>query len=648
MKQKLLLISITFFISGYIFGQTFDTNIRELLDLKSCSYDKDAGASVIYDIGDTDFFENVNGGFYTKFTRRLRVKFFNNTNLNFSEISIPIYIGEESIEEIEEFKATAYNLNNGIIETTTTPKKELLKETYSEKQYNYKVAVAGIKAGSVMDVEYSVVSPFLFSIHNWQFQYEIPVLYSEYKAHTIPFYTYSYIIKGTSKLDEFSSVVEIEKYESRKVNYQKNLYKFVKTKIPAFYSDEYITSENDYLISLDFQLNEITYQDGRKVQIISTWSKLTEDLINDNTNFGGYIRGCKKLAKKILEENNFPHVNNTQYLENIVEYVKNNYDWNGRQSFYSDVKPSELERTKKGNASAINLFLLALLREAGISAEPVIISTRDHGKIYSKYPFIHYFNYTILQANVDGKEYLLDATEKQTYFDQIPSRCINEIGLVVKKGEESWITLSSNNLSNDFNSFSYQLNSTSDSLKCIYSCSETDYYALRSRIKSKDNPDKFLEERINNMFDEVISSKILEADSSRSFLYTATGNIRPTKIGKYISIKPFLNTIESNSPFKIKDRTYPVDFVFARKRTFSARIMLPLGAKLSKTPEGIDINNNNFSLKYEATVNENTIMVNAEYCLKKPVYEPTLYPGLRNMYDNLVKYLNQNIEIQLP
>lgn len=647
MKKVFLLLSIAFLFSVQIFGQAVDSNIRELLDLKNYTLDKEAGAVVIYDYGETNFYQNDNG-FYTKFTRRLRVKFFTETNLNFSEISIPIYIGERQNEEIDEFNATAYNLNDGIIETTKTTKKDLLKETYTNKQYNYKVAVAGIKAGSVMDVEYTVLSPFLFSIQDWQFQYEIPVLYSEYKAHMIPFYTYSYIIKGTTKLDDLSSEVEYEKYNFRNVSFQKKLYKFVKTKIPAFYSDEYITSENDYLISLDFQLSEITHLEGYKEQVISTWPKLTEELIKDNANFGGYIKGCKKNAKKTLEENNFPHSNNTQYLEKLVEYVKNNYDWNGRQWIYSDVKPSEFERTKKGNTSAINLFLLALLREAGIIAEPVIISTRDNGKIYSKYPFIHYFNYTIVLANVDGKDYLLDATEKQTFFDQIPSRCINEIGLVVKKGEENWITLSSNNLSNDFNSFFYQLNSTADTLKCHYSCVETGYYALKSRIKSKDDPEKFLEERINPMFEEVSSSKIIEADSSRSFRYSATGNITPTKIDKYISIKPFLNTIESNNPFKIKERTYPVDFIFARKRTFSAQIMLPPGAKLTKMPESYDSNNNSFSLKYEVTVNDNAISVNAEYSLKKPVYETTLYPGLKNMYDNLVKYLNQNIEIQMP
>jgi len=646
MKKVKLLVLFVFIGVFQLSAQTKDNSVRELLDMKNYELDKEAGAAVIYDYGETDFLLNDNG-FYTKFTRRQRIKFFNDTKLDFSEINIPIYIGERSIEEIEAFKAVVYNLTDGIITQTLTDKKELLEEKINKNIYNYTVAIAGAKAGSVMDVEYTVTSPFLYRLPDWQFQYEIPVLYSEYIAHMIPFYTYSYILKGATQLDELISNVESVSHSLRNIEYKKTLYKFVKSKIPAFYGDEYITSENDYLISLDFQLSEINHLEGYTEKVATTWPKLTEELIKDYQNFGGYIRGCKKLAKKVLEENKFNNSNQQQYLEQLVEYVKNNFDWNRFYGYCSDVKPSDFERSKKGNIAAINLFLVALLREAGFTAEPVILSTRDNGKIYSKYPFSHYFNYTIVLSTVDGKDYLLDASEKETYFNQIPKRCLNEAGLIVKKGEESWVNLTSNNASTDYNTFFYQLNSSADSLVCSYTCKETGYYALNSRIEYADDPEKFVEKQINPFFDETLSSKIFESDSSKNFRYSATGLITPTKIDKYISVKPFLNSVYTNNPFKMKERSYPVDFVYARKRFFSAQILLPEGAKLAKQPENYEMDNNNFSLKYNVSLTGNAVIINAEYSLKKPVYDPSLYPGLRIFFDNMIKYLNQNIEIQL-
>lgn len=645
--RKIKLIPLLLLFAGIqLFGQTKDSSVDELLILSSYPKDKDAGAIVVYDIGQSDFFDS-DRGFYTKFTRTFRVKFFNDSELDFAEINIPLYENENEAELIKEFKATVYNMENGMILVSQTSKNELLKETYNKKVHNYKVAVAGVKAGSVMDVEYTIESPFFFNLQDWQFQYKIPVIYSEYVAKMVPFYTYSYIIKGTSKLDELSSTVETGLSNNLgNLSYQKTIYKFVKTNIPAFYDDPYITSENDYLISLDFQLSEINHTDGYKEKVMTTWPELNKGLLKDES-FGIYLAKCGKLAKSIIETNNFPKTDKLSYVEQLVDFVKTNYDWDQFKGYMANCKPNNFIQVKKGNATAMNLFLTALLREAGFSADPVLISTRDNGKVYPKYPFLHYFNYTIALVTIDGKEYLLDATNKQGFFDQIPTRCINDIGLVVKKDEEKWVNLNSTTPSSETNSFQIQFNSNKDSLQYSFDCKASGYFALDDRISYKDNPEDFVEKEINPLFNEVIQSNVIEKDSLKLFDYSATGLVKPTQIDQYVSIKPFLNTITTVNPFTRKERNYPVDFVFARKRSFSALIILPQGAKLVKQPESFKMDNLNFGLNYEVSISDNTIIVKADYNLKKPVYDPTLYPGLRIMYENLIKYLNQNIEIQL-
>jgi hypothetical protein len=646
MKEIKLLSLFVFITVLQLSGQTKDSRIEELLNISNFINDKDAGAVIIFDIGESDFFQS-DQGFYTKFTRSLRIKFFNDTELNYAEFDFPLYNNQTSSEIIEEFTANVYNLSDGVTLSTQTTKNELLKETYNKKWDNYKVAVSGVKAGSVMDVSYTIVSPFLFNLHDWQFQYSIPVIYSEYVTKMIPFYTYSYILKGATKLDELSSKVENRvDHNLGSLKYQKTIYKFVKSNIPAFYSDQYISSANDYMISIDFQLSEIYHKEGYKEKVISTWPELSKELLKDE-NFGIYLRNCKKIAKKVLEENKFIFSNNIQYLEQLVGFVKNNYDWNGNRGYGADLKMNDFLRTKKGNDAAINLFLTALLREAGFTVDPVILSTRDNGKVYVKYPFLHYFNYSIVLANIDGKDYLLDATDKQSFFDQIPIKCINEFGLVVKKDEEKWVGLSSNNLSTETNTFFFQFNENKDSLKCSYKCNTTGYYALTDKTNYKENTEDFVEKEINPLFDEVLNSNVFERDSSKMFRYTALGMIKPTQVDQYISIKPFLNTTMTKNPFAKRTRDYPVDFTFAKKRTFSAQIILPPGAKLVKLPEPFKMDISDFSLNYEVSLTDNAILINAEYSLKRPVYNAILYPGLKNFFENVIKYLNQPIEIEL-
>ena len=39
-------------------------------------------------------------------------------------------------------------------------------------------------------------------------------------------------------------------------------------------------------------------------------------------------------------------------------------------------------------------------------------STRSHGKMYEKFPIIDQFNHTMILANIDGKEMILDVPMK--------------------------------------------------------------------------------------------------------------------------------------------------------------------------------------------------------------------------------------------
>jgi hypothetical protein len=645
--KKMTILIIFIALVQIINAQTKDSSIKELLNLSGYTKDTDAGALIIYDLGSSDIVDS-DQGFFCRYNRKCRVKFFNDSELGFAEINIPLYEGERQCENITQFKAIAYNMENGIITTTQTDKKGLLEETYSKNWKNYKIPVAGVKTGTVMDFEYTIESPYLFNLHGWQFQNKIPVLYSEFIAKMVPFYSYSYIIKGTTQLDELNSNVETGlSYDFHGINYQKTVYKFVKSNIPAFYADSYITSENDYMISLDFQLSEINHIEGYKEKIMTTWPELNKELL-DNENFGGFLNKSKKLAEKMLAGNSFIHTNNIQYAEQLVNYVKNNFEWNNNKGYMSDCKPNDFLKNKKGNASALNLYLAGLLRAAGFSADPVILSTRDNGKIYIKYPFLHYFNFAIVLANIDGKEYLFDATNKYGFYNQISTRCINEVGLVVKNKEEKWVMLNSSDLSVETNTFYYQFNSNADSLLCSYNCKTNGYFAQIDKSDFKNNPSEFIQKEVSSLFDETNSSNIYEKDSIRMFNFSGKGMIRPTNIDKFVSVKPFLNKVYTENPFSRRERNYPVDFTFTRKRSFSAQVILPKGAKLVKIPESYNMDNINFSLNYQVTQVENGININADYSLKKTVYNPSLYPGLRDMYENLIKYFNQNIEIQLP
>ena len=101
--------------------------------------------------------------------------------------------------------------------------------------------------------------------------------------------------------------------------------------------------------------------------------------------------------------------------------------------------------SKTGNSADVNLFYTAVLNSLGVEAYPILISTRSNGKLKLNYPFLHFFNNTLVGAKIDGQYFLLDGTDPLSSFSEIPTDCFNDKGLLVKKNKEyvEWLTLNS-------------------------------------------------------------------------------------------------------------------------------------------------------------------------------------------------------------
>ena len=114
------------------------------------------------------------------------------------------------------------------------------------------------------------------------------------------FYEYIYLLQGANKFDAFNSVQDrgLPRHYGG-VKFHDVSYSALMTNIPAFKDESYITSIDDYIIKMDFQLAGVTNIDGSKREILTTYPKLIKALGND-INFGKYLKKAEKEAKRIL------------------------------------------------------------------------------------------------------------------------------------------------------------------------------------------------------------------------------------------------------------------------------------------------------------------------------------------------------------
>ena len=632
----------------------------DLDELKMTSYEKDmdAQAVILFDHGDSYFYESENG-YDIRFTRHKRIKIFDKSAIAHAEVKIPFYVdGYGRTEVVKSIKARTYNYKNGNILIQELDPSTIYDEKVSENWVYRKFVFPNVQEGSVLELEYVLESPFHFNLPDWTFQDKIPTIYSEYQVKMIPFYEYIYIAQGIDRFDVQNS--ELSDYKrswgntaksygqqvGNGIEFQDNIYTFGIKDIPSFKDESFITSINDYIIKMDFQLAKFHSPNGQSKDIITTWQALNEDLIKDD-NFGKFIKGSSKISSKILStELNLSGKSTTSKSQTIIEYVRQHFTWNNINSKYAYQNPRKFFELKTGNSAEINLFLISMLNEAGIPATPVLLSTRNHGKINSNYPFSHFLNYVAVLVNT-AQPFLTDATEDKTAYNRIPMRCLNGMGLLVNEAKEpQWVRLYP--VSNSINKNVIKIDVEPEKLVADVELSvqSTEYEAFRYRNNLLGDNDR-IKENFEKHFNEIYSVNSFNYEkSSLPYSMTIQGNKEVEGIGDKLVINPFLNLSLQKNPFSQIKRDYPVDFIYPNSEEFNISLTIPDGYKIVDLPKEFKMENDIAKVNIEFNQNNKLLEINGIYHFKKSVYRSNEYSRLRAYIDYIVKYFNQEIILE--
>lgn len=644
-----LLIFMSLFLSHLGFAQKdYSTEFGKItqyeMDMKEYPQDPDAEAVVFYDSGEYFFQGNDNAGkFLLHMTRKTKIKILKEAGISYANIEIPYHSGELGLESVYWINAITYNMEGGkLIKTILDPQK-IYDEKIDEDTWQKKIALSNVRVGSIIEITYNIETPYYFNMREWSFQRKIPVVTSNLKYRAIPYYSYNYIAKGIDKLDVFNSSVGNDDYRFAGIYYKEMIYDFGMSNVPAFKDEEYITSADDYMMSLNFQLSTIFYPTGGKKEIMTTWPAMCDDFLKDDS-FGKYLKDAEKEAKKILPTLDLAGKSPEKQVETIVEYVKSKYGWDGYYGKFANVNLSNFMKQQKGNVGNINLFLTGLLKGAGIEASPVILSTRENGAISQDHPFQQFFNYVIAMVKVGEKTLFIDGTEPFLYYSELPERCINVKGLVIKPKTEEWAITRQKTSSVAQKEFNITIDPLSGKVNAAISFAGVgnENYKLRTAYRGKpENLIEYLKKKYKIDVAEVkqIEDKGVNRPFSFSFDYSNGIESNDNKL----FVQPFCHLNIQENPFKQTKRTLPLDMVFIRGEIYSATITVPKGYKVEYLPEKTHVDQALLTMTYNAELREDKIYVNASYQFKKNIYDAADYTGLKASFSDLLKKLSDMI-----
>jgi hypothetical protein len=659
--MKFLFISL-FFISALIhFDALADTlpDSANIFDGKP-NQEKypDAEAVCIFDRGKVQFVQKRHGHeFDIEFKRITRIRIIKNSGVKYAEITVPFYVGNpDENESIVKIEGATFNLENG--ETTRSELSEdaIFEEILSDDYRAIKFVLPNVREGSVIEYTYTLKTPFLFSLPKWYFQKNIPTEISEYSAQMIPFYEYSYTTKGIDQFDyhTISPGNEVRRWgtssgtyagqDGGEFTFKDNIHVFVMHDVPAFGTYPFLPCHDDYKMQMQFQLSKF-YKPGRNaIDVVNTWNKLNENLLK-NGSFGLYLNKSQRVSKTLLSnELDIDGLEDLAKSKAIIEFVKGKINHDGSYSIYSNRSPEEVLKEGYGNGAEINLLLTALLSEAGIEAVPVLISTKDHGRVLADYPFLRDFNHVVVFVS---NGFLADATSQNTAFSRLPVNCLNGNGLLVTKDDELWVPLELGLMSLNHKSISLEIDPGKATASITLMVQSTEYEALQSRNAFEDEQDKIAKalKELNLIEPEKITTFNYDI-KEKPYIIGAEAKIELEKVRETLFVYPFLGFPVSENQLSMENREYPVDFDYPKSNSFEVLISIPEGYTTVEIPSSVEVENRAVSIHVTYTVSDEAIQVKGTYSFKKSMYMPDEYDQLRASIEEITQAFNKHIALQ--
>ena len=629
--------------------------------MKECSFYPDAHSMILAEKGILKMNYSSDGGWKYTLHTTVRKKIFTSEDSDGGNIRLRLYTPENGAlnEEIYSFKAFSYNLVNGEIEREKINFKDVHRQKLSKNFTELNYIIPGIKDGTVIEYQYQKRSDYISNLSTWYFQgIEVPVAYSEF-SFTIPEWFNYHVnqlgnqIEGewTSKTINESFLIQYRSSDgsspytgpsTRRVS--SNIKSLSKQRKGVFRNILPITEEpftpnlSDIPARLEFQLISIDYPDQPKEIIAGTYQKFNRELI-ENTSFGKRFDKGKFLNEDIIFK--LKQKNPAEKAAIIFYHLQNELSWVKTHDYFSDSSGKVTYKKKEGTVADINLSLLAALRAHDIKAFPVILSTRGHGTVHPIYPNYDEFNYVIVLVEIEGKRYFADASS-QLPFGELPLKCRNGNGWLVKEEEGEWIDLKSNS---NYSTISLI------NLKVKEDYIEIDVTQRRKNYASYSKIDE-LYEATEDELQEVISSQyvdfeIIDFDTQNegyskplTLKYTLRQSLEENGV---IYLEPLvMGTIKKN-PFTREKRETAIDFPYVQEMNVIASVEIPEGYTAELPESGIVRLPKNGG-KFEFIVKQvgNRINIRSNLKINQTYFENTEYLFIKEFYD-LVSVKNNEV-----
>ncbi|MGE5944657.1 MAG: DUF3857 domain-containing protein [Flavobacteriales bacterium] len=658
MKTTTLLLALCFSITTIAQNYDFGKISKEELEEKFNPLDSSANAAYLYKNRRTYIKYDQNTGFQVTTDIHERLKIYNQEGFIYATKQIDLYKSASEEEKVLSLKANTYNLHDEKIEETKLGKDGIFKTELSKYYDETRFTMPNIKEGCVIEYKYTIVSPFYWNVDDFVFQHAIPVKKVEASFETPEYFNFKLNTKGylmvTPKVENKNDKITFtnkERYGSgiggTKTSYSTSNLDLMKTitsynlsDVPALKDEPFVNNIANYRSAIQYELSFTKFPQSPIKYYSTSWEDVVKTIyesssFGDELNKTGYFEDdINALISSVSDP--------MAKASLIFNFIKTKIKWNNYIGKYTDAGVRKAYKDQVGNVAEINLMLTAMLRYAGLNANPVLVSTRQNG--IPLFPTLDGYNYVVSAIESEEGVILLDASSKYSMPNILPSRVLNWEGRIIRKNKSSsTISLYPNQLSKNTITMMANLDRNGN-IEGNYRGIKTNHDAMSYRESYLETDKSLFLENLENKYKGMeISDYEVKNDYDLSEPITETYKFslesQADVIGDKLYFSPLFFLKTNENPFKLEKREFPVDFGSPSEIAYRILINLPEGYKIESMPHPavVIMPDNLAEFKYNVSGNEKSIQVVISSKMNAPIISPMYYDSLKEYFNKFIE-----------
>ncbi|MCP9611011.1 DUF3857 domain-containing protein [Coprobacter tertius] len=628
-------------------------------ELKMTTYtpDSSADAVVLFEYSETYFDYSEKKGFQLVTDYKTKIKILNEKGLEYANISIPYFrkvtINETTEEKIIDLQGTVYNLEKGKIIKNKLKNEYIFDEQTDDYYWQKKFTLPGAKVGSVIEYKYTFYSDFYMDVPELKTQRDIPVFHSKLSFEAPDYYRYNAISTGWPPphftTEQGSQTFTLQEGMQNQHTSTKTLkYIMISDTVPALKPENYIWCLNDFCPKVTFELDGLAFP-GRNYQPLTrTWKDLENNLTEDD-NFGKLLRMKCPYPKEETEV--IAQIENIrEKARTTLKYVQGKINWDNKYRL-SGKNIREALTTGVGNSAQINFILISTLNAVGLKAYPVLISTRDNGRIPMAFPTIDKLNtFIVAVEEADNKYFYLDGCSKYGDINVFDTNLLVEQGRLFK-GRENGEWKNIDNLSRNAASFTIKAQLNDEG---IITGNIAIQFTGQNAYAYKKSLGNYSIEELKEYWGDEIGCDITDYQgfAPDSILNQASSKATFSKQAivneSMLYLNPLLIDYVKESPFTAVNRKYPIEFDYNKLIHYNIELSIPENYQINEIPKTTTIINTDktLSCKFISSQSGNKIKIQFMFENKRSVFLPEEYKDLQTFYSAMIGKCNEQIVIQ--